>query len=52
MIIDATAGCLTVTGDDDRDNPIVLDLPVSPSEAFHLALMGYSGTVISFLDEF
>ena len=49
-VIDAQAGCLLLTVEDDRDNPIILELP-GDLQGYHLAAMGYSGTVLTFLDE-
>jgi len=50
-VIDAHAKTFILTVEDDRDYPIVLPLPSESQEAFHLALMGYSNTTITFLDE-
>jgi hypothetical protein len=50
-VIDAHAKTFILTVEDDRDNPIVLPLSSESQEAFHLALMGYSNTTITFLDE-
>ena len=50
-VIDVQAGCLILTVEDNRDSPIVLPLPADSQEAYHLAAMGYSNTVIHFLDE-
>lgn len=51
-VIDTHAGCFALTAEDDRDNPITIDLPPLPGgDAYRLAIMGYSGTTITFLDE-
>ena len=48
-VIDAQASCFVITVDDDRDNPIVMQLPSGCD--YHLCIMGYSGTTITFLDD-
>jgi hypothetical protein len=51
VTLDMTEGALVVVPEDDRENPIRVDIPPQ-AEPMHLAVMGYSGTVIQFMDEF
>ncbi len=51
-VIDPHAGCFVLTVEDDRENPITVDLPPLPGgEGYRLAIMGYSGTTVLFLEE-
>lgn len=50
-VIDVQAGHLILTVENNQDSPILLPLPPDSQEPYHLAAMGYSNTVIHFLDK-
>lgn len=51
-VIDVQAGHLILTVENHSDSPILLPIPPDSQEPYHLAAMGYSNTVIQFLDKF
>ena len=53
VTLDPAAHELKMVLAESRDSPIIVGLPPSPpAEPWHLAIMGYAGTIITFLDDF
>lgn len=51
VVLSGDPGLLTVTLSEDREHPIRVPFPAE-LEPMHLAIMGYSGTVITFSLDF